>query len=185
MSRHISSITGMVRRPRMMPPMPERVGDRLAQAEALRDLEVGHRARLVAADLDHVDRVVGAVERGAAIGRLRTISAAARRACRRRRATSSDVSRRSASMSNEADLRIGELLVSRGCRRAGCGRTPCCRHPMNVILAMRWLFLDAAQRGSNCCAIPDRIGTWRDQERLSRCAGSTHPASGSAELAFR
>ena len=46
----------------------ERVGDRLAQAELLRDLEVDHGARLVAADLDHVDRVVGAVERGAAVG---------------------------------------------------------------------------------------------------------------------
>ena len=80
----------------------ERVGDRLAQAEPLRHLEVGHGARLVAADLDHVDRVVGAVERGAPVGRRRRSSRGAPSASATRRATSSDVASRSASMSNSA-----------------------------------------------------------------------------------
>ena len=45
---------------------PERVGDRLPQAVARRDLEVAQR-RLVAADLHHVEHEVGAVDRGAPV----------------------------------------------------------------------------------------------------------------------
>jgi hypothetical protein len=48
------------------PADPERVGDRLPQAEARRKLEVDQRRR-VAADLDHVQDVVGTVDRGAAV----------------------------------------------------------------------------------------------------------------------
>ena len=44
----------------------ERVADRLAKPVARRELEVAQR-RLVAADLDHVEHEVGAVDRGAAI----------------------------------------------------------------------------------------------------------------------
>ncbi len=44
------------------------VADRLAQTVALRDLEVDHRRRPVAADLDHVDRVVRSIQRRAQIG---------------------------------------------------------------------------------------------------------------------
>ena len=69
MSRHISSTTGIVRKRAEDAADAERVGDCLAQAVLLRNLEVDHRARLVAADLNHIDRVVRAVERGAAIGR--------------------------------------------------------------------------------------------------------------------
>ncbi len=50
------------------PADPERVGDGLAQAELLRDFEVGDGRGLVATDLDHVDRVVSAVERGPPVG---------------------------------------------------------------------------------------------------------------------
>ena len=90
----------------------ERVGDGLAQAELLRDLEVGDGARLVAADLDHVDRVVGAVERGAAVGGRRRSSArrvervgdAAGDELRRLEPFGVDVEQR--------DLGVGELLVS-------------------------------------------------------------------------
>ena len=53
----------------MMPPTPTRVADRLAQAEALGDLEVDHRGGPVAADLERRDDVVGAVERRAAVER--------------------------------------------------------------------------------------------------------------------
>jgi hypothetical protein len=45
---------------------PDRVGDGLVETEAGRDLEVAH-GRLVHAHLDHVDDVVGAVERPPAI----------------------------------------------------------------------------------------------------------------------
>jgi len=41
---------------------PDRVADRLAQPEALRDLEVGHGRGPVAADLHHRDDVIGAVQ---------------------------------------------------------------------------------------------------------------------------
>ena len=47
----------------------ERVGDRLAQPVALRDLEVDDGRRPVAADLERGHDVVGAVERGAPVGR--------------------------------------------------------------------------------------------------------------------
>ena len=46
----------------------QRVGDRLAQAILLGNLKVDHRRGLVAADLDHADRVIGTVERFAAVG---------------------------------------------------------------------------------------------------------------------
>ena len=55
----------MVRSARKIPPIPS-VPDRLAQAVAPRDLVVERRGG-VATDLDHVDRVVGAVEGAAAI----------------------------------------------------------------------------------------------------------------------
>ena len=89
----------------------ERVGDRLAQAELLRDLEVGDRARLVAADLDHVDRVVGAVERGAPVGGRDDLGGRVERVgdppgdeLRRREPLGVDVEQR--------DLGAGELLVA-------------------------------------------------------------------------
>ena len=62
------TMTGIVRSPRMMPPMPMRVGDRLPHAV----LRAGPRSRCtvasIAADLDLVDEVVGAVEGGAPVG---------------------------------------------------------------------------------------------------------------------
>ena len=45
------------------------VCDGLAQTVALGDLKIGNRARAIAADLDHVDRVGSAFERARAIGR--------------------------------------------------------------------------------------------------------------------
>jgi hypothetical protein len=47
----------------------ERGADRLAQAEALGDVEVDDRRGAVAADLERRDDVVGAVERGGAVER--------------------------------------------------------------------------------------------------------------------
>src|SRR5439155_23703516 len=47
-------------------PDPDRVGDRLTEPVALRDLEVAQR-RLVPTDLDLVDQVVGAVEGARAV----------------------------------------------------------------------------------------------------------------------
>ena len=89
----------------------ERVGDGLAQPELLRHLEVGDGARLVAADLDHVDRVVGAVERGAPVGggddlgrRVERVGDPAGDELRRREPFGVDVEQR--------DLRLGELLVA-------------------------------------------------------------------------
>ena len=113
----------------------ERVGDRLAQAELLRHLEVGDRARFVAADLDHVDRVVGAVERGAPVGGRRDLGRRVERVgdpagdeLRRREPFGVDVEQR--------DLGVGELLVPEDVAEqvAGEDGAPA---PMNVILATR------------------------------------------------
>ena len=148
MSAHMSSMHRDRAQAAHDPADAERVGDRLAQAVLLRHLEVGDGARLVAADLDHVDRVVGAVERGAPVGGGGDLRLGASSASATRRATSSDVASRSASMSNSAISRLGELIVSEDVaeqvarehraaradeddlghtrRLSGCGRlTPC------------------------------------------------------------
>ncbi len=114
---------------------PERVGDRLAQPEPLRHLEVGHRARLVAADLDHVDGVVGAVERGAPVGGRGDLGRARRARRPPRRPTSSEVARRWASMSNSA---ISESASSAWLRMSPSRlrANTVLPAPMNVIFAM-------------------------------------------------
>jgi hypothetical protein len=61
------------------PADPERVADRLAQAEALRHVEVDDGGRFVAADLEHRQDVVGAVECYSAIERRLDRDAAIRR----------------------------------------------------------------------------------------------------------
>ena len=66
MSAAIPSMTGIVRSARKMPPIAERVADRLAQAVPRRDLEIAERRR-VHADLHHVDHVVRPLERGAPV----------------------------------------------------------------------------------------------------------------------
>ena len=79
---------------------PERVGDRLAQPVAGRDLEVEQR-RLVASDLHHVEHVVGTVERGPAL-EVRRDRGEAPRSPRDVRAIASAVASRSGSMSCSA-----------------------------------------------------------------------------------
>ena len=68
MSRPMPSITGDRAQRAEDAADAERVADRLAQAVAGRDLEVA-QGRGVPADLDRVDDVVGAVQRGAAVER--------------------------------------------------------------------------------------------------------------------
>src|SRR6202007_1398835 len=48
---------------------PKSVGDRLPKAVALWNLEIGHRAGPVSADLDHVFRVRSPIEGASTIGR--------------------------------------------------------------------------------------------------------------------
>jgi hypothetical protein len=45
----------------------QRIGDGLAQAVLLGDLEVDHRAGLVPANLEHADGVIGAIQGGAPV----------------------------------------------------------------------------------------------------------------------
>ena len=98
----------------------ERVADRLAHAVAGRDLEVAH-GRRVAADLDAVDDVVGAVERRRRSRDARHPRRCAPSASATRCASTSAVSRRSGSMSWSDDLARRRARGTRGCRRAGCG----------------------------------------------------------------
>ena len=95
----------------------ERVGDRLPQAVAGRDLEVEQRRR-VTADLDHVEHVVGSLERRAPIE--------VRADRRRGAALAGDVARHRLGGREpvgvdvvQRDLGVAELRGSRGCPRAG------------------------------------------------------------------
>ena len=66
---HSRAAPGIVRTARMMPPMPSVSAMVWRRPYFLRNVEIRDGARLVAADLDHADGVVGAVERLLAVAR--------------------------------------------------------------------------------------------------------------------
>src|SRR5205823_1065976 len=100
-------------------------------------------ARLVAADLDHVDRVVGAVERGAAIGRRPDLGRRSERVgdptgyqLRRLEALGVDV--------EERDLRLGELLEAEDVAEQVAGEDRAARADERNLRHARRLCLAAA-----------------------------------------
>ena len=112
MSAHMSSSTGIVRSPRMIPPMPSVSAIVWRRPNCFGTSKSMTVARLVAADLDHVDRVVGAVERGAPIGGRGDLRLGASSASATRRATSSDVVEPFGVDVEQRDLGVRELLVA-------------------------------------------------------------------------